>query len=62
MAAPTASIALAEILPDSLMRATASAEYTSDPVNGDGPALPTYSGLGMWEGTERRGETRPGVR
>ena len=38
-----------------------SASLTSDPANGVGAGLSTYSGRGMWAGTSRRGETDIGA-
>ena len=58
---PTRSRASAAILPAMRIRSMVSASFTSEPVNGAGAGLSTYSGRAMFAGTGRRGEILPGA-
>ena len=58
---PTRSRASAASLPAMRIRSMVSESLTSEPVNGAGPGLSTYSGRGMCAGTGRRAEILPGA-
>ena len=59
---PTSSIACAAILPECLIFSICSGVLMFEPVNFEGVAFPTYSGLGMEAGTSSFGLMRPGIR